>query len=62
MIAQAVAFDQRVTEVPIHTRYFPEASSTSMKANIRYGISTLRTVFRFRLHRSGILPSRLFMP
>ncbi|MGH9279671.1 MAG: glycosyltransferase family 2 protein [Acidimicrobiales bacterium] len=60
VIAQAVALDQRVVEVPIETRYHPEASSTSMRANIRYGLATLWTMVRFRLHRSGLLKSRLF--
>jgi glycosyltransferase involved in cell wall biosynthesis len=60
VIAQAVAFGQRIVEVPITTRYFPEASSTSMRANIRYGLGTLATMARYRLHRSGILRSRLF--
>jgi len=62
LIAQAVAFRQRIVEVPIHTRYFSGASSTSMRANIRYGIATLWTVVRFRLHRAGIFSSRLFLP
>lgn len=62
VIAQAVAFDQRVVEVPITTRYFAEASSTSMRANIRYGLGTLWAMVRFRLHRSRLIPSRLFMP
>ena len=61
VIAQAVAFGQRVVEVPIKTRYFPEASSTSMRANIRYGLATLWTMVRYRLHRAG-LRSRLFLP
>ena len=60
LIAQAVAFGQRIVEVPITTRYFPEASSTSMGANVRYGLGTLAVMVRFRLHRAGILPSRLF--
>ena len=62
VIAQAVAFDQRVVEVPIHTRYFAEASSTTMAANLRYGVGTLWTMVRFRLHRSRLVPSRLFKP
>lgn len=62
VIAQAVAFAQRVVEVPITTRYFAEASSTSMRANIRYGLGTLWAMVRFRLHRSRLLPSRLFVP
>jgi glycosyltransferase involved in cell wall biosynthesis len=60
VIAQAVAFDQRVLEVPIHTKYFPEASSTSTSANVRYGLGTLWTMARYRLHRAGALPCRLF--
>ena len=60
VIAQAVALNQRVAEVPIHTRYFPEASSTSMRANVRYGLGTLWTMVRYRLHRAGIVRSRLF--
>ena len=61
VIAQAVAFSQRVVEIPITTRYFAEASSTSMRANIRYGLGTLWAMARFRLHRSGVVPSRLFL-
>lgn len=61
VIAQAVAFHQRVVEVPIQTRYFQEASSTSMRANIRYGVSTLWTMARYRLHKAHLAPSRLFM-
>jgi glycosyltransferase involved in cell wall biosynthesis len=60
VIAQAVAFGMRVEEVPIHTKYFAEASSTSMTANIRYGIGTLWTMLRYRARRLGIDPSRLF--
>ena len=60
VIAQAVAFGQRIVEVPITTRYFAEASSTSMRANIRYGLGTLAVMLRFRLDQARLLPSRLF--
>jgi glycosyltransferase involved in cell wall biosynthesis len=60
IIAQAVAFGQRIVEVPIHTRYFPTASSTSINANIRYGLGTLWTMGRFKLHRMKIARTRLF--
>lgn len=60
VIAQAVAFGQRVVEVPIHTRYHPEASSTSMRANISYGLQTLATMAQYLLHKSHIRKSRLF--
>ena len=62
IIAQAVAFDQRIAEVPIETIYHPDASSTSMAANIRYGLGTLWTVTRLALHRRGVLRSRMFCP
>jgi len=61
VMAQAVAFGLRVAEVPIRTRYHPDASSTSMGANIAYGLGTLWTMARFRLHRLGLAPSRLFV-
>jgi len=62
VLAQAVAFDQRVEEVPIETRYHSDASSTSMRANVRYGLGTLLTMAQFALHRSGLVRLRLFSP
>jgi glycosyltransferase involved in cell wall biosynthesis len=62
VIAQAVAFKQRIVEVPIHTKYFPEASSTSMRANLRYGVATLGVMGRLLLHRAHLSKSRLFEP
>jgi len=61
VIAQAVAFDQRVVEVPIRTRYHPDASSTTMLANLRYGVGTLGVMIRFWLHRHHVIRSRLFV-
>jgi glycosyltransferase involved in cell wall biosynthesis len=60
VIAQAVAFKQRIVEVPINTKYFPEASSTSMRANLRYGVATLGVMGRLLLHRAHLSKSRLF--
>jgi len=62
VIAQAIAFRQRIVEVPIHTRYHEDASSTSMRANIRYGLGTLGVMARYRLHRHHIVRSPLFQP
>lgn len=61
VIAQAIAFDQRVVEVPIRTRYHAEASSTSMHANIVYGAATLATMLQWKLHQAGVVRSRLFL-
>ena len=60
VIAQAVAMGQRIVEVPIQTRYFAEASSTTMTANIRYAVGTLWTMVRLLLHKQGLVRSRLF--
>jgi glycosyltransferase involved in cell wall biosynthesis len=62
VIAQAVAMGQRIVEVPIQTRYFAEASSTTMAANVRYAIGTLWTMIRLLLHKQGVVRSRLFRP
>jgi len=62
VIAQAVAFGLPVVEVAIETRYHSDASSTSMPANLRYGLGTLATMGRYRLHRHHLLRSRLFLP
>ncbi len=60
IIAQAVAFKQRIVEVPINTKYFAEASSTTMRANLRYGVATLGVMGRLVLHRAHLSRSRLF--
>jgi len=60
LIAQAIAFDQRVAEVPIHTRYHAEASSTTMSANIVYGLSTLAVMLQWKAHQAGVWRNKLF--
>jgi glycosyltransferase involved in cell wall biosynthesis len=60
VIAQAVALDFRITEVAVETRYFPEASSATLRQSVVYGTKTLVTMLRFLLHQRGIVRSRLF--
>jgi glycosyltransferase involved in cell wall biosynthesis len=55
VIFQAVQFDLPVAEVPISTRYFSEASSVGFGTGVVYGLGTLMTALRFRLHRWGLL-------
>ena len=55
VIFQAVQFDLPVVEVPISTRYFEDASSVGFRAGVVYGLGTLATAARFRLHRWGLL-------
>jgi glycosyltransferase involved in cell wall biosynthesis len=60
MIMQAVHFGFRIAEVPATTRYFPEASSASLRQSIVYGLKTLAVAGRLVLHRAGIWRSRKF--
>lgn len=60
VIAQAVVWQMRIVEVPVATRYFPEASSASLRQSLVYGLKTLLTMMRLALHRTRIVRSRLF--
>lgn len=52
LIAQVVAEGSfRIGEIAVPTRYFAEASSVGVRRSIVYGISTLRVVARYLLHR-----------
>ena len=62
IIAQAVAFEMKVTEVPVSTKYFPEASSTNLRQSIVYGLKTLAVMLRYRLHKSAKLKAAIFLP
>ncbi len=58
IMAQAVCFGFRVGEIPVPTRYFPEASSVNFRRSVQYGTSVLRVVARFLLHQRGLVRSR----
>ncbi len=59
LIAQVVAArGLPVGEIAVPTRYFQEASSVGFRRSVVYGLSTLRVVGRYLLHRSGIRRSR----
>lgn len=62
VIAQAVAFDMKVKEIPISTKYFPEASSTNLRQSVVYGLNTLAVMLRYRLHTSARLKAAIFLP
>ena len=60
IIAQMVEQKARIVEVPVPTRYFPQASSATLVQSSIYGLSILWLLLRFTLHRSGILRQRQF--
>jgi glycosyltransferase involved in cell wall biosynthesis len=60
MLAQVIHFGFRIGEVSCPTKYFPEASSINFRRSVKYGLGVLKTSFEYRLHRMGLLSSRLF--
>jgi glycosyltransferase involved in cell wall biosynthesis len=55
LIAQVVAAGGLpVGEIAVPTRYFEEASSVGFRRSVVYGLSTLRVVGRYLLHRTGL--------
>jgi glycosyltransferase involved in cell wall biosynthesis len=60
IMAQFVELELRVAEVPVPTRYFPQASSASFVQSSIYGLSILWLLLRFELHRLGIFRQRQF--
>ncbi len=60
IMAQFVDARFRISEVPVPTRYFPEASSASFIASSRYGLGILWLMFRYVLHRSGAWRQKQF--
>ena len=59
LIAQVVAAGMggRIGEIGVPTRYFEEASSVGFRRSVVYGLSTLRVVARYLLHRLRVRPS-----
>jgi len=56
LIAQVVSagLAARIGEIAVPTRYFEEASSVGLRRSVVYGLSTLRVVARYLLHRLGV--------
>jgi glycosyltransferase involved in cell wall biosynthesis len=51
VIAEAVAFGFRITEIAVPTRYFAEASSVNFNSSVVYGLGTLQVMARYLLDR-----------
>ncbi len=60
IVAQLVNVNMRITEVPVPTRYFAQASSASFFASTRYGLSVLWLLAGYVLHRMRVLRQRRF--
>jgi glycosyltransferase involved in cell wall biosynthesis len=63
LIAQVVAAGGlKIGEIAVPTRYFEEASSVNFRRSVVYGLSTLRVVTRYLLHRVGLRRSAQLRP
>jgi hypothetical protein len=60
IIAQLIAHNLKIEEVPIKTRYFDEASSIKLIPSIAYGLGILWTLFKFWLHTHTFAKLRQF--
>ncbi|MCU0303322.1 MAG: glycosyltransferase family 2 protein [Thermoanaerobaculales bacterium] len=62
IIAQGMVAGLFFKEVPIETRYFPEASSITFGRGVAYGFGVLSVLLRYLLHTHGILKDQRLMP
>ena len=62
IIAQGMANNLFFQEVPIETRYFPEASSINFRRSIIYGFGVLWVLIKYELHQKGFLIEKSFLP
>ena len=62
IIAQGMANNLTFQEVPIVTRYFPEASSINFGRSVIYGFGILSVLMKFWLHRNSLIKIKQFLP
>lgn len=60
MLVQATHLGFRIKEVPVPTKYFPEASNASLVDSIIYGLSILYLLGRFIFQRVSFIELRQF--
>ncbi|MHB8095408.1 MAG: glycosyltransferase family 2 protein [Candidatus Aminicenantales bacterium] len=60
IIAQGVIHGMRIREIPIETRYFKEASMVGFWRSSVYGLSILKTLLKFKLHKKRIVTFDIF--
>jgi glycosyltransferase involved in cell wall biosynthesis len=62
IIAQGMMNKLSFREVPIVTRYFPEASSINLHRSIIYGFGILAVLFKYWLHHNRLAHFKSFEP
>jgi glycosyltransferase involved in cell wall biosynthesis len=54
IIAQGMVNNLSFQEIPIVTRYFPEASSINFLSSVKYGFGILGVLWKYSLHKNGL--------
>lgn len=62
IIAQGMACGLQFREVPIETRYFPEASSINFRRSVKYGFGVLRVLARYLAHSAHLVRDPRMLP
>lgn len=60
MASQVFMKGYEIGEITCPTKYFEEASSINLSRSIKYGLGVLRVSFQYRLHKWGIIKSRIY--
>ncbi len=60
IIVQLKLAKMRISEIPISTRYFPEASMIGFWRSVQYGVSILKVMGRYLLHTMGVIHPAAF--
>lgn len=61
-LAQAVVCGFKIGDIPIPTRYFPEASSINVSRSLQYGFQTIWVMIKYILHKSKLCRFKIFQP
>jgi len=59
-LISAVYSGFKIDEIPVPTRYFPEASSINFKRSVKYGLETLFALLKYILASLNIYKSNIF--
>ena len=60
MLSQIIMKDYPIAEVTCPTKYFDEASSINFRRSVKYGLGVCRVSLQHRLHRWGLINSKLY--
>jgi glycosyltransferase involved in cell wall biosynthesis len=60
IIIQAILHRFKIVEIPIRTRYFPEASTIKFWPALLYGLGILKALFKYCLYVNGIIRLQQF--